>query len=85
MNNAKTIITIIAVILGTIVALAAIGTIITAVQYLFWLGVLCVVALAAVKLFKKSDSPQLESNRHVKELKNTDRVLEEYKRKKLAK
>lgn len=81
MSNVKTILIIIAVVLGTVLALAAIGMIITALQYLFWLGVLCLAAVVAVKLFKKSDSPQLESKNHIKELKNAERSLEEYKRK----
>jgi len=81
MNKVKTILIIIAVVLGTVLALAAIGMIVTALQYLFWLGVLCLAAVAAIKLFKKSDSPQLESKSHIKELKNAERSLEEYKRK----
>ncbi len=85
MSNVKTTLTIIAVILGIVLALAAIGMVVTALQYLFWLGVICLVAVGAVKLFGKSDVPRLESKGHTKELKNAERTLEEYKRKYLAK
>jgi hypothetical protein len=87
MSNIKIILTTIAVVLGVVVAMAAIGMVITAVQYLFWLGLFCVAAFAAVKLFGKSDSDssRLEGKDSLKELKSTDRTLEEYKRKYLSK
>ena len=85
MSNVKIILTTVAVVLGLVVALAAIGMVITAIQYLFWLGLFCVAAFAAVKLFGKSDSSRLEGQDSLKELKSTDRTLEEYKRKYLSK
>jgi len=80
MSNIKNILTIIAFILGAIVALSLVGMVITAIQYLFWLGVICIAAVVAIKLFKKTDAPQLESKSYVKELKSAERALEEYKR-----
>ncbi|HEV2914318.1 MAG TPA: hypothetical protein VGX92_13660 [Pyrinomonadaceae bacterium] len=85
MSNIKIILTTIAVVLGVVVALAAIGMVITAIQYLFWLAVLCLAVFGAVKLFGKSDSPRLEGRARVDELKSADHTLEEYKRKYLSK
>lgn len=85
MSNVKTILTVIAIVLGAVLALAAIGMIVTALQYLFWLGMLCLAAVVAVKLLRKPDSQPLEGKGHQKELKNVGRTLEEYKRKYLAK
>lgn len=80
MNNIKNILTVIAVILGAIVVLSLVGMVITALQYLFWLGVICIAAVVAVKLLRKPDAPQLESKSYMKELKSAERTLQEYKR-----
>jgi membrane protein implicated in regulation of membrane protease activity len=80
MNNIKNILTVVALILGAIVALSLVGMVITALQYLFWLGVICIAAVVAVKLLKKTDAPQLESKSYMKELKSAERTLQEYKR-----
>jgi predicted cobalt transporter CbtA len=81
MNTVKILFIALAVILGTVIAFAAIGMIITAMQYLFWLGVLCVAGFVAIKLFKKSGTPpQLEGRSSDKELENSGRALEEYNR-----
>jgi membrane protein implicated in regulation of membrane protease activity len=85
MGNLKTILTLIAVILGLILGFAVIGMVITALQYLFWLGVLCLAAVVTVKLLKKSNSAQLESKDNLKALKEAERSVEEYKRKYLPK
>lgn len=85
MDKLKTILTIIAVVLGIVLGLAVIGMVVTALQYLFWLGVLCLAAVVTVKLLKKSDSSQLESKGHVKALKDAEQNLEEYKRRYLTK
>lgn len=85
MNAIKMLFVAVAIILGTVIALAAIGMIMTAMQYLFWLGVICLVAVVAIKLSKKSAAPQLESRSDVRELENAGRTLAEYKRKYLAK
>jgi membrane protein implicated in regulation of membrane protease activity len=80
MNNIKNILTIVAFILGAVVALSLVGMVITALQYLFWLGLIGIAAVVAVKLFRKTDDPQLESKSHTKELKSAERALAEYKR-----
>ncbi len=86
MKSAKIILTAIAVILGLFLAFAAIGMIVTAVKYLFWLGVILLAGTIAVKLLRKSDAPQLEAkNSHANELKTTQRTLNEYKRRELTK
>lgn len=85
MDNFKTLLKIIAVILGIVLAFAVIGMVMTALQYLFWISVLCLAAVVAVKLLKKSDAPQLESKDPVQALKDAEHSLEEYKRKYTAK
>ena len=80
MKNIKKILTIIAFILGAIAVLSLVGMVITAIQYLFWLGVICIAAVVAVKLLKKTNEPQLESKSQLKELKSAERALQEYKR-----
>ena len=81
MKVAKLFLILVALLLGAFVALAAIGFIVTAVQYLFWLAVICIVGAVAVKLLTKADARQLESKSAYKELEKADRLLEEYKRK----
>ena len=81
MKYAKLVLIAVALLLGAFVALAAIGVIITAVQYLFWLAVICLVGIVVVKLLKKSDAPQLESKRADREIASAERILAEYKRK----
>jgi len=85
MSNLKIILIAIAAVLGTFLALAAIGLIITALQYLFWLTVLCLVVVGAVKLLKQPGAKRLEGKEPINALKNAERTLEEYKRRYLAK
>ncbi len=85
MSNLKIILIAIAAVLGTFLALAAIGTIITALQYLFWLSALCLVAVGAVKLLKRPGAKRLEGKEPINALKKSERTLEEYKRRYLAK
>ena len=85
MSNLKIILIAIAAVLGTFLALAAIGMIITALQYLFWLSVLCLVVVGAVKLLKRPGAKRLEGKEPINALKNAERTLEEYKRRYLPK
>ncbi len=85
MSNLKIILIAIAAVLGAFLALAAIGMIITALQYLFWLTVLCLVAVGAVKLLKRPGAKRLEGKEPINALKNAERTLEEYKRRYIAK
>ncbi len=85
MKNIKTILIIVAVVLGAFFAFSVIGLIITVAQYVFWLGVIGIAGAVAVKLFRKSDSRQLENKTPVDQLENAGRTLEEYKQKYLSK
>ncbi len=85
MKNIKTILVIIAVVLGAVVAFSLVGLMMTLAQYIFWLGVIGIAGYAAIKLFKKSNSPQLEAKSPVQELENAGRTLDEYKQKYLSK
>jgi hypothetical protein len=85
MSILKIILIAIAAVLGTFLALAAIGMIITALQYLFWLVVLCLAAVVAVKLLKQPGAKRLEGKEPINALKNAERTLEEYKRRYLEK
>ena len=91
MKNIKTAFIIIAVVLGAIVAFSAVALVVTALQYLLWIGVIGLAGAAAYKLLKKPKSAaqienkisaaQLDAN----ELTGVDRTLDEYKRKYLSK
>lgn len=85
MKNLKTILIALAVILCAVAALSIVGMIITALHYVFWLGILGLAGVAAYKFFKKSNAPQLEGKIPVGELENADRALEEHRRKYLLK
>jgi amino acid transporter len=85
MSTLKIILIAIAAVLGTFLALAAIGMIIMALQSLFWLSVLCLVAVGAVKLLKKPSAKRLEGKEPINALKNAEHALEEYKRRYPAK
>ena len=85
MKNIKTILIIVAVVFGAVIAFSVLGLIITLVQYVFWLGVIGIGGVTAYKLFKKSDSPQLEGKTPVNQLEIADRTLEEYRQKYLSK
>ena len=78
MKNIKTAFIIIAVVLAAVVALSLVGMILTALQYIFWLGIIGLAGAAAVKLlWKKPNSPQLVGKTaHVDELEDADRTLE---------
>lgn len=71
-----------------VLASSLIGIIYSAFWYLVIIGVIGAGGYAGYKFFKKDkDSPQLEAKTPtgIAELKNTDRALEEYKRKYLPK
>lgn len=86
MKNLKTILVAVAVILCALVAFSLVGMIINALYYVFWLGVLALGAVAAYKLFAKSnDAPRLESKTPAGELEAAERALEKYKEKYLLK
>ena len=81
MNALKTILTLIAVILGALVVLAAIGLIYNLLGYILILGVVCLAGYVAFRMFGKSDEKQLTAPDPKKQLEKVQRLLDEYKRK----
>ncbi|HET6853802.1 MAG TPA: hypothetical protein VFH46_15980 [Pyrinomonadaceae bacterium] len=81
MQTLKTILTLIAVILGALVVLAAIGLIYSLLAYILILGVICLGGYIAFKLFTKSDGKQIAAPDPKKEFEKVRRLLDEYKRK----
>ena len=81
MDKLKTILTLIAVILGALAALAAIGFIYLALQYLLLFGVICLAIVIAFRFFMKPGPRQIDAPDPKRELRKLERTLEEYKRK----
>jgi 4-hydroxybenzoate polyprenyltransferase len=81
MQTLKTILTLIAIILGALAVLAAIGFIYSLLGYILILGVVCLSGYIAFRLFSKSDEKQIAAPDPKKELKKVQRLLDEYKRK----
>lgn len=81
MNALKTILTLIAVILGALVVLAAIGLIYNLLGYILILGVVCLAGYVAFRMLGKSDEKQLTAPDPKKQLEKVQRLLDEYKRK----
>ena len=92
MNTLKFVLMLVVIVLAVFLGLALIGVVISALQYLFWFGVIALAALVAVKLFKRAGTPRLEEGPAPRELhdapdtlQHADQVLAEYKRKYLSK
>jgi membrane protein implicated in regulation of membrane protease activity len=92
MNIFKFVLTLIVIVLAVFLGLALIGVVISALQYLFWFGVIALAAFIAIKLFKPKGTPRLEGRQSPHELhgatdtlQRTEQVLAEYKRKYLPK
>ena len=84
MNLIKIILVAIGLILAAMLAFSVIGIVYSALWYLFLLGVVAIAGTVGYKLLKKDgDQPKLEEKTPIviAELENTDRALEEYKRK----
>ena len=77
----KTILTLIAIIIGALAVLAVIGFIYTALGYILILGVVGLGGYIAFQLFGKSDTRQVSAPDPKKELEKVQRLLDEYKRK----
>ena len=80
MDKLKTILVTVAVILGALAVLSAIGLIYTLLSYLAILGILGLGGYIAFKLLRGSKRDQLPENRSQQQLTKVERVLEEYKR-----
>ena len=81
MDKLKTVLMLIAVILGALAVLAVIGFIYSALQYLMLLAILCLVGFVGVRLLIERRAAELDSGDPRRELKRVERTLEEYKRK----
>ena len=88
MNAFKFLLMLVVIVLAVFLGLALIGVVISALQYLFWFGVIALAALVAVKLFRPAHKPRLEDGPAPRELhdapgtlQHADQVLAEYKRK----
>jgi hypothetical protein len=81
MDKLKTVLMLLAVILGALAVLAVVGFIYSALQYLMLLAFLCLVGFIGVRLLIGRKAPELRSGDPVRELKRVERTLEEYKRK----
>ena len=81
MDKLKTILTLIAIILGALVVLAAIGLIYSLLGYLLILSLICLGGYIAFRFLTKSDVKQISAPDPKKELDKVHRLLDEYKRK----
>ncbi|HEU4479505.1 MAG TPA: ABC transporter permease [Pyrinomonadaceae bacterium] len=81
MDKLKTILTLLAIILGALAILALVGFIYSLLGYVLILGVLCLGGYIAYQLFGKSEEKQLPAPDPKKELAKVQRLLDEYKRK----
>ena len=78
MDKLKTILTLIAVIMGILLVLSVIGLIYTALNYLLLIGLVAVVAFGVFKYRTRQTS--LDKSDGLPELRQANRTLEEYKR-----
>jgi hypothetical protein len=81
MDKLKTILTLVAIILGALIVLAGISLIYSVLGYLLLFGIVCLGALVAYGLLRKPDHPNLPGPDPQRELEKVQRLLEEYKRK----
>ena len=80
MDKIKTILTLIAIIIGALVVLAGIGFVYSLLNYILVLAVICLAGYVAVKLFVKPEPQELKSPDPRKELKSVQRLLDQYKK-----
>lgn len=81
MDKIKTILILIAIILGGLIVLGAIGLVYSLFQYLLLFGILCLGGYVAVRLLTNKSPREIESSGPERQLRNVERTLEEYKRK----
>ena len=79
MDKIKTILMLIAVILGGLVVLAGIGLVYSLLNYILVFAVICLAGYVAVKLLVKPEPKELNPPEPRKELKNIQRLLDQYK------
>ena len=76
----KTILTLLAIIVGALAVLAVIGFIYTALGYILILGIVCLGGYIAFRVFGKSETKQLSTPDPTKELEKVQRLLDQYKK-----
>ena len=79
MDKLKAILTLIAVILGALGLLAAIGLVYSLLNYLLVFAVICLGGYIAVKLLVKPERRELKTPGPQKKLKNIRHILDQYK------
>jgi len=80
MNSLKTILTLIAIILGALALLAGIGLIYSLLYYILFLAVICIGGYVAFRLLSRSRPERIEAPDPKKELQNVQRLLDQYKK-----
>lgn len=86
MKTAKLLFYAVVLFLAAIGAFMLFGAIISAAQYLIWLGAILLIGFVAVKLLKKRpEKPELKSSSAERELRDAIRRIEEIKRAQLPK
>jgi len=80
MDKIKTILTLIAVILGALVLLAGIGLVYSLLNYILVFAVICLAGYVAVKLLVKPEPKEITTPEPRKELKSIQRLLDQYKK-----
>ena len=81
MDKIKTILILIAIILGALAVLGAIGFLYSLVQYLLLAGVLGLAGYIGIKLLTHKSPRELDAPTPERHLQKVERTLEEYKRK----
>ena len=81
MDKLKTILTWVGVILGALAVLAMIGLIYNFLGLILLLGAVCLAGYIAIRWLGRSDPKQITGPDPNKELRNVQRILDEYKRK----
>jgi predicted tellurium resistance membrane protein TerC len=80
MDKIKTILMLIAVILGGLVMLAGIGLVYSLLNYILVFAVLCLAGYVAVKLLVKPEPKEIKTSDPRKQLKTIQRLLDQYKK-----
>jgi hypothetical protein len=80
MGKLKTILTLVMVILGMLVVLAAIGLIYRAMQYLLLFGILSLIGIIVVRFLRKREPPMIDKSDEQQNLRQVERTLQKYKR-----
>jgi len=81
MDGIKTILILIALILGGLAILATIGLIYSMLPVLLLLGVLGLAGYIGIRFLTNKGPREIDSSDHERQMKKAERTLEEYKRK----